>query len=136
MEDAKADLAKLAARVSSQVALLRDRLASDQNTAQEASAVETSNSLEPSAQAKRELREVANKLALRGLALKGVVDRLESQQKTLEAAGNASAKQLARLRQSFTNTIRRAQAASKRMSMAPSCRQCTIQSCTVGSGEY
>ena len=95
MEDAKADLAKLAARVSSEVALLRDRLASDQKAAQEASAVETSNSLAPSAQAKRELREVANKLALRGLALQGVADRLESHQKALEATGYASAKQLA-----------------------------------------
>ena len=104
MEDAKADLAKLAARASSEVALLRDRFASGQNTC---------------AQAKRELRKVANKLALRGLALQGVADRLESQQKALEAAGNASAKQLARLRQSATNAIRKAQAASKRMSMAP-----------------
>ena len=39
--------------------------------------------------------------------------------KALEAAGNASARQLARLRQSATNAIRKAQAASKRMSMAP-----------------
>ena len=36
MEDAKADLAKLAARASSEVALLRDRFASDQNTCAQA----------------------------------------------------------------------------------------------------
>ena len=115
MADAKADLDKRAARVSSALALLRDSVASDQKAAQAVSAGETSSSLEPSAHAKRELREVSNKLAMRALALKGVAERLESQKQALEASTNASAKHIARVRQNFAKAIRNAQETSKRV---------------------
>ena len=114
MADDKAELVELAAKVSSELELLRNGVASDQSFVQAACAGETSSSSELSAQAKGELREFSKKLALRALALKGVAERLESQKQALEASTNASAKHIARLRQNLAKAIPRAHTASKK----------------------
>jgi hypothetical protein len=94
-------------------------VASDQVTVQQVAADQLLGSegirTSSPASVKRELREVANKLAIRGFALKAVADGLEQQQKALEASSGASAKHLARVQRSAAAAIRRAQYASKKM---------------------
>ena len=98
----KQELLNLAARVSVDLAALRQELDSDQQRVTAATIVPpgkgSSDFTEQTPAARRELKDVTNKLAMRSFALTAVATRLEEQQLALETAGDASAKQLARLK--------------------------------------
>ena len=84
-----------------------ERVAIDQKTVQDLATaqgpLDSDGAAAPTAAAKRELRQHASNLAVRSLALQSVANKLHDQQKALEAAGNASAKQLARIKQDLTS---------------------------------
>ena len=68
----------------------------------------------PDAAGKKLVRDAADKLALRGVALTAVANRLHDQQKMIEATGTANMKTMARMRQTAMAAIRRAKALTQK----------------------